>query len=314
MRLYVLLPLVILVSCQTVKHANNQKTTEQLLKDTKNLSTDAYQGRRTGSKGGEMARSYIKNRIKSIGLKSFPQLSNYEQKFTAIEKNGNKVNARNIIGYIPGKTDNVIVISAHYDHLGVIDGEVYDGADDNASGIAGLLKIAAYYAKMQPNNTLIFAFFDAGELDWQGSKTFVNHPPVPLNKIILNLNLDMISHNEKGQLYASGTFKNPQLKAYLSHTNLELKIMLGHDNPSLGVDDWTDQSDQGAFSAKNIPFLYFGVEDHKDYHKSTDTFDNINQTFFINAANAILEIVDNFDKERDVQSIYRQKLQMKKKS
>lgn len=314
MRLYAFIPLVFLISCQTVKRSNNSKTTSQLLTDTKTLSADTYQGRKTGTKGSEMARSYIKGRLRSIGLKSFPQLANYEQQFTAMEKSGNKVTAKNVIAYIPGKTDHVIVLSAHYDHLGVIDGDIYNGADDNASGVAGLLKIAAYYAKAQPNNTLIFAFFDAGELDWQGSQTFVNHPPVPLDKIVMNINLDMISHNQKGQLYASGTYKYPQLKSYLTHTNPDLKIMLGHDNPSLGVDDWTYQSDQGAFNNKNIPFIYFGVEDHKDYHKPTDKFENINEEFFANAANAILEIVDNFDKDRDIQSIFRQKLQMKKKS
>lgn len=283
-----------------------------MLNDTKNLSTDAYQGRKTGTKGAEMARTYIKNRIKGLGLKSFPQISNYEQQFTAVEKGGKKVIGKNIIAYIPGATDKVIVLSAHYDHLGVINGEVYNGADDNASGVAGLLKIAAYYKKAQPNYTMIFAFFDAGELNWQGSSTFVNHPPVPINKIMLNINLDMISHNEKGELYATGTFKHPQLKAFLTHSNPDLKIMLGHDNPNLGIDDWTYQSDQGAFDKRNIPFIYFGVEDHKDYHKPTDEFQNINQAFFINAANAILEIVDNFDKERDIQAIFRQKLKMKK--
>ncbi len=78
------------------------------------------------------------------------------------------------------------------------------------------------------------------------------------------------------------------------------------------MDDWTYQSDQGAFDAVNIPFIYFGVEDHKDYHKPTDKFENINQAFFIKAANAILEIVDNIDRERDLQAIFREKLQMKK--
>jgi Zn-dependent M28 family amino/carboxypeptidase len=312
MKLYFFIPLVFLISCQTVKNSNNQKSTLQLLNDTENLSSDAYQGRKTGTKGAEMARTYIKNRIKSLGLKAFPQISNYEQQFTAVEKGGNKVVGKNIIAYIPGATDNIIVLSAHYDHLGVINGEVYDGADDNASGVAGLLKIAAYYSKARPNNTLIFAFFDAGELDWQGSASFVDHPPVPLKRIVLNINLDMISHNDEGQLYASGTFKHPELKAFLTHSNLDLKIMLGHDNPSLGIDDWTNQSDQGAFNRKNIPFIYFGVEDHKDYHKPTDKFQNINQGFFVNAANAILEIVDNFDKGRDAQALYRQKLRMKK--
>jgi Zn-dependent M28 family amino/carboxypeptidase len=312
MKLFPLFPIALLMSCQTVKSSNNTKTAELLLNDVKTLSSDAYQGRKTGTKGAELARAYIKSRLKKLGLAAYPSTPDYEQSFTAVEQSGKQVSGKNVIAYIPGKTDEVIVLSAHYDHLGIVNNEVYNGADDNASGVAGLLKIAAHYKKSQPSKTLIFAFFDAGELDWQGSKAFVAKPPVSLDKIIMNFNLDMISRNEKGQLYASGTYKYPQLKPYLTHSYPDVKIVLGHDNPSLSVDDWTNQSDQGAFNAKNIPFLYFGVEDHPDYHKATDKFENINQTFFVNASGAILEMIDNFDKERNIQAIFRQKLQMKK--
>jgi Zn-dependent M28 family amino/carboxypeptidase len=222
------------------------------------------------------------------------------------------VDAKNLIAYIPGKSPEIIVISGHYDHLGVINEEIYNGADDNASGVAAMLNIAAHYKKSKPDHTLVFAFFDAGELDWQGSGYFVDHAPFDLKKVLLNVNLDMISHNEKNELYAAGTFTNPQLKKYLTHTQPNVKIMLGHDNPEFNVDDWTNQSDQGAFHAKGIPFLYFGVEDHKDYHKASDKFENIQPAFFIDAAEAILEIVGNVDKDRDIQSMYKQKLQMKK--
>ncbi len=312
MKLYPLFPIALLISCQTVKSSNNTKTAEMLINDVKTLSSDAFQGRKTGTEGSELAREYIKGRLKKLGLQSFPAMPDYEQSFTALEQSGKKVTGKNVIAYIPGKTDQVIVLSAHYDHLGIINNEVYNGADDNASGVAGLLKIAAYYKKSQPAKTLIFAFFDAGELDWQGSKAFVDQPPVPLDKIILNFNLDMISRNEKGHLYAAGTFKYPQLKSYLTHSYPDIKIILGHDNPSLGIDDWTNQSDQGAFNSKNIPFIYFGVEDHRDYHRATDELQNIDQAFFTNASNAILEIVDNFDKERNIHAIFRQKVQMKK--
>ncbi|PTS95317.1 peptidase M20, partial [Pedobacter sp. HMWF019] len=208
----------------------------------------------------------------------------------------------------PGKTEEIMVISAHYDHLGIINNELYNGADDNASGIAGILKIAAYYAKSKPNKTLVFAAFDAGEQEWKGSKAFVANPPVELSKIALNINLDMISHNDHGILYAAGTFQHPELRSYITYTNPDLKILFGHDNPKQSVDDWTNQSDQGSFAAVHIPFIYFGVEDHKDYHKPTDKMENINQTFFQNAANAILEIVENFDKGYSMESAFRQRL------
>ena len=86
------------------------------------------------------------------------------------------------------------------------------GADDNASGTAGLLKIAAYFAKHKPTNTIIFVAFDAEEWGLRGAKAFVANPPVNINTIFVNINMDMISHNDKDELYVAGTFKYPNLK------------------------------------------------------------------------------------------------------
>jgi Zn-dependent M28 family amino/carboxypeptidase len=313
MRIYLLLPLALLFSCRSVKNSNSStQNATQLLKDVKELSSDAYQGRKTGTQGAEMARNYIKKRFNSIGLKPFKALPGFEQSFTFQDMNGKSMTGKNLVAYIPGRTTQIIVISAHYDHIGVVNNEIYSGADDNASGVAGLLKIAAYYAKTKPNNTLVFVAFDAGEQGWKGSQAFVAKPPVTLSDINLNINLDMISHNDKGELFACGTFKHPELRKYIIYSNPNLRILFGHDNPKQKVDDWTFQSDQGAFETANIPWIYFGVEDHKDYHKPTDKFENINQTFFVEAANAILEIVDHIDRQRDLQAIFREKLQMKK--
>ncbi|WP_316765574.1 M28 family peptidase [Pedobacter frigiditerrae] len=309
-----LIPLALLMSCGTVKTTpDTTKTSEQLLKDVETLSSDAYEGRKTGTKGAELARTYLTGRLVEIGLKPYPGQASYEQAFEIKGRNGAAaIQGKNLIAYIPGKTDNIIVISAHYDHVGVKNNEVFNGADDNASGVAGLLQFAKYFSKNKPNNTLIFAIFDGEEMGLQGAKAFVANPPVALEKIMLNINMDMISHNDKQELYAAGTFKYPQLKKYLVTTNANLKMLLGHDDPKLGSDDWTNQSDQGAFNAKNIPFIYFGVEDHKDYHKATDEFKNINKTFFIDAANAIQEVIVNIDKQRDIQAIFKENLQMKK--
>eukprot|EP01136_Pigoraptor_vietnamica_P024989 Opistho-1_new@78496 len=309
-----LIPLALLISCSASK--NNSTTaisSNNVLKDVETLSSDAYEGRKTGTKGAEMARTYLIGRLKEIGLKPYPGKTSYEQEFEIKGRNGAAaIQGKNLIAYIPGKSENVIVISAHYDHIGIIRNEVYNGADDNASGVAGLLQFASYFSKNKPNNSLIFAIFDAEEMGLQGAKAFVANPPVALEKIKLNINMDMISHNDKNELYAAGTFKYPQLKPYIYISNPTIKLILGHDDPKLGQDDWTNQSDQGAFNAKNIPFIYFGVEDHKDYHKATDEYQNINQTFFINAVNAIQEVIVNIDKEKDIQSIFREKLQMKK--
>ncbi|HMI00947.1 MAG TPA: M28 family peptidase [Pedobacter sp.] len=284
---------------------------KQLLKDVETLSSDKYEGRKTGTKGAGMARSYIRDRFDAIGLKSFN--TGYQSAFSFKSKNSADISGTNMVGYIAGKTDQVIVISAHYDHLGIVNNEIYNGADDNASGVAGLLYLAEYFMKNPPNNTLIFAAFDAEEMGLQGAKAFVAKPPVALSRIRLNINMDMISHNEKGELYVCGTFKYPELRKFFVVDHLNPKVLFGHDDPKQGIDDWTNQSDQGAFNAKNIPFLYFGVEDHKDYHKASDEYQSINKIFFENAVNAIRNIVGNIDKQRDIQKIFKERLKMKKR-
>src|SRR5690606_5460658 len=136
---------------------------------------DEFQGRESGTPGAEKARTYIQERFKSLGLQSFAPYPDYLQSFDFTEKNGNTLSGKNIIGYIPGKLKEALVISAHYDHIGIQNGKIYNGADDNASGISGLLHIAAYFSKNKPNFTLIFAAFDAEEKGLKGSKYFVDH-------------------------------------------------------------------------------------------------------------------------------------------
>lgn len=321
MKPYLLISLAFLFSCSSVKKTDAQATTSKpktaetispLLKDLQILSSDAYEGRKTDTKSAALARTYITGRLKEIGVKSYSKLNGYEQSFSFETGNGKTINAKNIVGYIEGKSDTAIVISAHYDHLGIIKNEVYNGADDNASGVAGLLKIATYFAKHKPNNTLIFAAFDAEEMGLQGAKAFVADAPVMLSKIKLNINMDMISHNDKGELYACGTYKYPGLKKYFITSDPNVKVLFGHDDPAQGHDNWTNQSDQGAFNEKNIPFIYFGVEDHKDYHKASDEYERINKAFFTGAVNSILEIVINIDKERDSQKMFQERLRMKR--
>lgn len=313
MKKILIIPFALLFSCTGLKDPKTgQKLDSQLLKDVKELSSDAYQGRKTGTKGAAMARTFIINRFDALGLKSYPQNVHYAQDFTFKTENAN-TNGTNIIGYIPGKTSNAIVISAHYDHLGTVDGKIYNGADDNASGTAALLKIAAHFAKNKPNNTLIFAAFDAEEMGLQGAKAFVANPPVEINYIFLNINMDMISRSDKNELYVCGTMKYPELKKYVDTTQQKIKLLFGHDDPKLGREDWTNQSDQGAFNTKDIPFLYFGVEDHVDYHQPSDKFEKINQTFYHNAANQILNVVKKVDQQTGLQLLLKNKMIMKEK-
>lgn len=315
MKQFLYLPLILLVfSCGSLKNGSDNSQNEvQLLKDVEILSSDAYEGRKTGTRGSEMSQEYIIGRLNEIGLKQFATIKRYRQNFSLKNSLGeNSRTGTNIIGFIPGKSDQTIVISAHYDHLGTIDSKIFNGADDNASGVAGLLKIVDYFSKNKPNHTLVFAFFDAEELGLEGAKAFVKNCPIPLENIKLNINLDMISHNDKQELYVAGTYHHPELKTFLTTTNPKISVLFGHDDPKLGPDDWTNQSDHAVFHENGIPFLYFGVEDHKDYHRETDEFGNINKPFFIAAVNVIQEFIVNIDKQRDIQAIFKEKLQMNK--
>ncbi|HRH43499.1 MAG TPA: M28 family peptidase [Pyrinomonadaceae bacterium] len=271
---------------------------KQLLADVKILSADDMQGRLTGSEGGAKAREYVLQRFKQSGIKPFAD--NYLQLFEFSSRPTQKVKGINVVGFIKGKKnpEKYIVITAHYDHVGINKGNVFNGADDNASGTAALFAMAKYFSKNQPANSLIFVAFDAEEMGLQGSKYFVANLPVKKETILINLNMDMISHNDKNELYATGTFQNPGLKPMLEKVQKKslIKLLLGHDDPKLGSEDWTFQSDQGSFYKEKIPFIYFGVEDHKDYHQPTDDFETINQPFYIHAVETILEAVKEFDK------------------
>ncbi|MEJ7861182.1 MAG: M28 family peptidase, partial [Pyrinomonadaceae bacterium] len=171
-------------------------------------------------------------------------------------------------------------------------------ADDDASGTSALFALAEYFNKNRPAHSIIFVAFDGEESGLRGSRKFVAEPPVKKESIVLNVNMDMVAHNDKNELYASGTFHYPALKPQLETIakSAKVKLLIGHDRPEQRSDDWTNQSDHFAFHQAKIPFIYFGVEDHKDYHKPTDDFVNINQEFYVRAVETILETVKIFDK------------------
>jgi Zn-dependent M28 family amino/carboxypeptidase len=268
-----------------------------LLRDIEILSSDKYAGRKTGTEGNKAAAEYISGRFKDAGLSSFQD--NYRHSFSFKNRKSEPINGTNLIGFIKGKTDEVIVISAHYDHVGVNNSQIFNGADDNASGVSVLLGIAEYFKSHKPRNTLLFIAFDAEEMGLQGAYAFLKDPLPSRKSIIMNVNMDMVSHNDKSELYAAGTYQTPVLKTIIEDAddNTGIKILFGHDIPGSGKDDWTMQSDQGPFAKENIPFIYFGVEDHDDYHKPSDKFSNINQNFFHSASLTILRSIINLDKD-----------------
>lgn len=266
----------------------------QLLRDVEILSADDMQGRRIGSEGGIKAREYVLKRFKESRLTPVTQAVPY----TGADKK--EVQGANVYGIVKGKThpEKYIVVSAHYDHVGVINNEIYNGADDNASGVAALFAMAKFFTKHKPQHSLIFVAFDGEETGVAGSRKFVAEPPVKIESIVLNVNMDMISHSDKNELYMAGTHRYPQFKPFLDRVmpKSKVKLLYGHDGREGGGDDWTFQSDHGSFHAKKIPFVYFGVEDHKDYHRSTDDYATITKEFYVNSVEAILGVIKELDK------------------
>jgi Zn-dependent M28 family amino/carboxypeptidase len=270
----------------------------RLLEDVRALSDDSMEGRLSGTQGGAKARAYVTRRFAEAGLKPFGP--SYEQPVELDARAGEKaMTGGNVVGYVRGKKhpERFLVVTAHYDHLGVKDGQIYNGADDNASGVAALLALAAHFSRQPPDNTIIFAALDNEEGGGAGARTLVKSLLDAKRDVALNVNLDMVSHSERGELYAVGTYHYPSLKPLLERVaaRATVKLLLGHDRPEQKSDDWTKQSDHYAFHREQIPFVYFGVEDHKDYHKPSDDFETITQVFFVRATETILEVVKTLD-------------------
>lgn len=262
---------------------------ENLLKHIKELSSDAYEGRETGTAGGIKAKNYIIATFEKLGVKPLGNM--FVQPFPMPEHKKIKKGV-NVIGYIKGseKPNSYIVISAHYDHEGIKNGKIYNGADDDASGISALFAFAKYFQKHPPKHSVILAAFDAEEKGLVGSFFYVENPMVKKEQLKLNINMDMVSRSEKKELYVVGPQYYKHLTPIVENTKTSGNIQL-----KIGHKEWTYASDHAGFHKAKIPFIYFGVEDHKDYHKPTDDFKNIHPEFYTNAVQTILNFFKKVD-------------------
>lgn len=272
---------------------------ERLLAHVEELASDAYAGRAAGTEGNVKARAYLLAAFEDIGIQPFGDT--YERPFTFVNRRTQaEMEGINVVGFLPGteRTDAYLVVTAHFDHLPIRDEQVYNGADDNASGTSALLELARAIKANPTQHSVMFVGFDAEELGLQGARYFVADPPVPQEQMWMNINMDMVSRNTKDELYAVGTYHYPFLKTYLDPVVEEASISLlyGHDSPEwTGANNWTNSSDHAPFHQNDIPFIYFGVEDHPGYHNPSDDFDAITPEFFVKAANTILQSIYAFD-------------------
>lgn len=275
------------------------------------LSSDALEGRGSGTPGAEAARGFIRKRLEDTGVRPFlPE--GWEQPVPILPRKElpEPGPGANLIGWVPGATPGegpVLVITAHYDHLGVRNGEIYNGADDNASGSAMLTALAEYFVRQPPRHDILFVALDGEEVGFLGARALVRDPAFPLDRVALDINLDMVSRSDKGELYAAGTYHTPELAPLVAELALTSPVTLltGHDRPEQGFNDWTKQSDHAVFFEAGIPFLYFGVEDHPGYHQPTDDFSAITPDFYVRAADTLVRVAEAADRQLDEIASYR---------
>lgn len=284
-----ILVLLLLTVSLTSYQLNAQIITEkQLRKDISFLANDKLKGRGTSSPEELLAATYIAKQFKKAGLRAFN--GTYLKPFTYKKQslphdtvgNGETLTAYNVVGFLDNKAPHTIVIGAHYDHLGLghdhnsldanPEGKIHNGADDNASGTAGVLALARYFAKnnkQEPYNFL-FIGFSGEELGLIGSKKYCDKPDVDLKTIHYMLNMDMIGrlNDSTKKLLVYGVGTSPVWVPLLNATKSSFSIK--QDSSGIGP------SDQTSFYLKDIPVLHFFTGQHADYHKPSDDFEKIN--------------------------------------
>jgi hypothetical protein len=268
------------------------QSTDRLMADVAVLAADSMGGRSVGTEGNRWARDYVVGRLEGLGLEvmldTFPVL-----------RGDDRLEAINIRVVFEGSEhpDRHIVVTAHYDHVGERDGQVYNGADDNASGTAALLALAEALDQEGPRHATTLVFTDAEEGGLRGARHFVSEPPLDLDAVVVNLNYDMVSRSDR-DLWVAGTYPWPALRPVFDALEARAPVVLraGHDTPEdRGPDNWVMASDHAPFHQAGIPFLYFGVADHPDYHQPTDDVEKIDPVFFGAAVGTLLDAFRTVD-------------------
>jgi hypothetical protein len=276
----------------------------RIKKDVSFLASDDLRGRGTGTEDEIKAANYIAGQFKSAGLASFNDsyLRPFSYKYntnphdTATKdlplKKGN-----NVVGFIDNKAPYTIVIGAHYDHLGLghdhnsleanPEGKIHNGADDNASGTAGVIELARYFAgnkKTEPFNFL-FICFSGEELGLLGSKKWCENADIDLKTINYMINMDMIGRlNKEEKLIVYGVGTSPVWVPLID--SIPSKFSIKKDSSGIGP------SDQTSFYLKDIPVLHFFTGQHSDYHKPTDDADKVNYKGEAKVLDYIVKLVE----------------------
>ena len=268
------------------------------------LAHDELEGREAGFRGGRVAREYIISRLRELEISPFFG-DTYVQPFEAYKVDHQRkgrfqvhpdsiallkqdthqaLKMNNVVGFIPGKkSDEYVIVGAHYDHLGLdpylAGDQIYNGADDNASGVSAVLQIAKAFvlSGQQPERNVVFAFWDGEEKGLLGSKYFVQESTI-LDQIKGYLNFDMIGRNNKPDqpkhVVYFYTEAYPVFGDWLKEDIKKYKLDIEPDYRAW--DKPVGGSDNGSFAKHNIPIIWYHTDGHKDYHKPTDHAEFLN--------------------------------------
>ncbi|MDR6922403.1 MULTISPECIES: M28 family metallopeptidase [Chryseobacterium] len=267
---------------------------DELKKNLYVIASDEMGGRDTGSPGQKKAGEYMINYYKSLGI-SYPKaLGSYYQKvpaeFMKKRGGGNLPDSENILAFIEGseKPEEIVVISAHYDHVGTKDGVVYNGADDDGSGTVAVMQIAKAFQEAKkagkgPKRSILFLHVTGEEHGLFGSDYYTSNPVFPLANTVVDLNIDMIGRDDpdnrgKQYVYVIGSeMLSSQLKVINEEANTKtnnLELNYKYDDPN-DPQQLYYRSDHYNFAKNNVPVAFYFDGIHEDYHRPTDDPDKI---------------------------------------
>lgn len=280
-----------LETSNSTNYANHISISE-LKEDIYTLASDGMQGRATGKDGQKKAAEFLREKYRSLGIPS-PKGIDYFQTIPKEYFNGKSEQAsENVLAYIEGSTypDEVLVISAHYDHIGIDEnGIIFNGADDDASGTMGVFQIAKAFAKAKkegkgPKRSILFLHVTGEEIGLYGSKYYTENPLFPLENTVTNLNIDMIGRIDEDHtdtpnyIYLIGSDRlsnelheiSEQVNATYSDFNFDYTF-----NDEKDPNRFYYRSDHYNFAKNNVPIIFYFNGVHGDYHKISDTPDKI---------------------------------------
>ena len=272
----------------------NRISSDSLMKSLLVLTADSLEGRHTGEPGQRKAAHYLANYYKRLGIGTPPHTTSYFQPVPAAFMSNWQMklkDSENVWAYIEGseKPEEVLVISAHFDHMGILLNKIYYGADDNGSGTSAVMEIARVFQMLvqegiRPKRSVLFLHLTGEEFGLFGSKFYTENPPISLAQTIANLNIDMIGRRSPEHpttddyIFLVGSDKLSQdlhdtaEQANAASVQLVLDYTFNDDNDPQRI---YYRSDHYNFAKNNIPAIFFYNGTHADYHLPSDTFDKI---------------------------------------